>query len=445
MLNPEELQEELQTVSDLARRAGARTTLLKISDDLENDLREALTEIGQVSNIVAIFDTNTAKACGESLLATLPRSINVHRRELAADSVCSRASARRIVVPEDTDCVLTIGSGTLTDLGKLVAGANNIPQIACATAASMNGFTSKLAATLDDGVKLTHPAPPPRAVIAAPDVLAAAPAGMNAAGFGDLLSKQISAADWRLAHHLLDAPWDLPVVEQLDHVERFIAGDVDRAIADHQPQALANLLGGLYVTGIAMQAASPGTQASGAEHLFSHYLDMIAGAPDFEHRAAFHGAQVALGSLVAIRAWERLRDVCSKRPPAVPPHLTSTQARAAFLDANFGSLAPTLRQMHERKNWDGAFRQKLVQRLHDGALVAEIRSMLPTFATHHSRLERSGCPTTMAAIGVSASLAAQAIRLAPWVRARYTVLHALEDLGELEDFATDCARELAEP
>lgn len=445
MLNPEELQEELRIVSALASRAGARTTFLRISDDLENDLRDALDEVGQPSNIVAIFDANTAKACGDSLLSGVPPTIKVHRRELPADALCSRALASQIDLPADADCVLSIGSGTLTDLGKLIAGAHNIPQIACATAASMNGFTSKLAATLDEGVKLTHPAPPPRAVIASPAVLASAPAGMNAAGFGDLLSKQISAADWRLAHHLLNAPWDPPVVEQLDHVEHFIAGDVDGGIAASLPQAAANLLGGLYVTGIAMQSASPGTQASGAEHLFSHYLDMIAGAPDFEHRAAFHGAQVALGCLIALRAWERLSLVCSKSQPPIPSHLTSSRTRAGFIDANFGSLAPTLREMHERKDWDGAFRRELVGRLKGGELVAEIRSALPTFTMHHARLSRCGCPTTLAGIGVSETLGAQAIRLAPWVRARYTVLHALEDLGELEDFALDCARELAGP
>ena len=44
----------------------------------------------------------------------------------------------------------------------------------------------------------------PVACLADVGVLAAAPAPMIAAGFGDLLSRPVSCADWYLSHRLLD-------------------------------------------------------------------------------------------------------------------------------------------------------------------------------------------------------------------------------------------------
>src|SRR5699024_8571233 len=122
----------------------------------------------------------------------------------AGESVATRFDA-------SVDVILSVGSGTITDIAKLTARTLDRPMVAVATAASMNGFTSGLAATLDDGIKLTKKAPPPRAAWALPSTLQAAPHEMTAAGLGDLHSKPVSSADWRLSHHLNGAPWDVPV------------------------------------------------------------------------------------------------------------------------------------------------------------------------------------------------------------------------------------------
>ena len=105
---------------------------------------------------------------------------------------------------EKTAGIIGVGSGTINDICKAAATATGKTLITVATAASMNGYTSAISALTVDGVKITEPCHPPVAVIADPEMLASAPQIMSAAGFGDLLSKDASTADWILSNALLD-------------------------------------------------------------------------------------------------------------------------------------------------------------------------------------------------------------------------------------------------
>src|ERR1041385_7402823 len=82
-----------------------------------------------------------------------------------------------------------VGSGTINDLTKLAAHRAGRPYMVVATAASMDGYTAFGASITDRGSKQTFACPAPRAVIADMDVIAAAPAALNAAGYADLLAK----------------------------------------------------------------------------------------------------------------------------------------------------------------------------------------------------------------------------------------------------------------
>ena len=80
-----------------------------------------------------------------------------------------------------------------------------IPYACIPTAPSANSYTSAIS-TIEEGVKTTRPCAPPIGILADIDLLTAAPYRMIAAGFGDLVSKPVSQADWLLSHHLLDTP-----------------------------------------------------------------------------------------------------------------------------------------------------------------------------------------------------------------------------------------------
>ena len=97
---------------------------------------------------------------------------------------------------------VVVGSGTLNDITKLAAQRLKRGYLCVATAASMDGYTAFGAAITADGFKQTMACAAPRALLADLDILAAAPAAMNATGYGDLLGKITAGADWLLADAL---------------------------------------------------------------------------------------------------------------------------------------------------------------------------------------------------------------------------------------------------
>ena len=82
---------------------------------------------------------------------------------------------------------------------KLAAHRTGRRYVAVGTAASMDGYTAYGASITYNGSKQTFPCPAPIAVVADLDVMRAAPAELNAAGYADLMAKTVAGADWLLA------------------------------------------------------------------------------------------------------------------------------------------------------------------------------------------------------------------------------------------------------
>jgi glycerol-1-phosphate dehydrogenase [NAD(P)+] len=104
------------------------------------------------------------------------------------------------------DLVVTVGSGTLCDIGKVAAGDR--PHIVVQTAASVNGFADNQSVLLINGVKRTARSGWPTALIVDADVLEGAPPLLNRSGLGDMMSMFTAPADWYLSSLVdLDRGW----------------------------------------------------------------------------------------------------------------------------------------------------------------------------------------------------------------------------------------------
>jgi len=188
--------------------------------------------------------------------------------------------------------IVAVGAGTVNDIAKTAAFSLQRPYVSVGTALSMNGYTSAISALLDGGVKRTVPAAPPIAVIMDLDICAEAPSKMTRAGFGDMLSKPFSEADWRLAHAIDGIPWHAAPGELLASVYPSMLAD-SHAIGRCEAEALRSLTHAILLSGMAMAFAGVSSPASGGEHLISHYWDMgqYAGGG---HPFALHGTQVGI-------------------------------------------------------------------------------------------------------------------------------------------------------
>ena len=239
-------------------------------------------------------------------------------------------------------CVLTVGSGTITDIGK--AAAPVAAALVCVqTAASVNGYADPFSVLLRDGVKRTTPTRWPDALLIDSAVLASAPAELNRAGLGDEMAMFTASADWYLASVLGTAPADgadpawHPAIAWLTRAEgdrlAELAGCLDSA------DGLAGLARILTLSGIAMGVAGSTAPASGMEHAVSHLLEM-AGDARGEH-GSFHGTQVGVASVLAAATWQHVRDRIAEHGLDRPVFLPGPDEARDRIQESFAWLDPS--------------------------------------------------------------------------------------------------------
>ena len=136
-------------------------------------------------------------------------------------------------------------------------------------------------------------------------VMAAAPQVMTASGYGDLLGKIPAGADWILS--------DVLGIEAIDQgvwelVQGPLRGAVSRPaeLAVGDVSATGELVEGLLMSGLAMQAHQSSRPASGAEHQFSHLWEMEGHGVDITPRRLSHGFKVGIGTVAIAALYERL-------------------------------------------------------------------------------------------------------------------------------------------
>lgn len=333
--------------------------------------------------------------------------------------------------------LIALGAGTVNDCTKLPAFREGLPYGVITTAASMNGYTSAIAAILQGGVKRTLSAAPPRFVLTDLDVVASAPIDMARAGLGDLLSKPVSSADWRLSHRLLGEPFmALPVMMVEDAFRRTQA--LAEGIGQGRPEALGPLMEALLISGISMASAGSSSPASGGEHLLSHLWDMTShyrGRP-----VGAHGAQVGVATLVTATLYQKIR-AWKPGPDALEHALAHWQPWESYRSRLQG-LPDALRPLVEIESraklpTRDALRARLETVLGGWeALGADLDAWRKEPKGLRKVLEAAGAPTTARALGIPEIELREAYRIARDIRARYTVLdlaYELVLLDALED------------
>jgi glycerol-1-phosphate dehydrogenase [NAD(P)+] len=343
---------------------------------------------------------------------------------------------------------VAVGSGTVNDLVKRASFESERPYMTVATAASMDGYASFGASITKEGFKHTMECPAPRAVLADLDILVAAPPGMTASGYGDLLAKIPAGADWLIADALEVEPIDPRAWTLVQEPLREATGR-PQALQAADAGAMEGLIEGLVMSGLAMQAASSSRPASGAEHQFSHLWEMegLGQHPPAGQVPLSHGFKVALGTVSISALYERLLacDLAAVDVEAVAGSWPSwEQVQRSVRDA-FASdrLAEPVVAQSQAKYVDA---QELARRL---ALLVErwpelrerLREQLLPARQVRAQLREAGCPTTPAEIGLSMQALRCTYRRAQLIRQRYTILDLLNETGLLDK----CVDELFAP
>lgn len=190
--------------------AGEKTLPIKVEEIvLGKQAADSLLDYVKRKNnqhIVLVCDANTHRIAGIDLENRLNQAgfqaecLIIPENE-AGDVTADERSLIHVLIhmKQTTDVMIAVGSGTIHDIVRFAAFQRDLPFISYPTAPSVDGFTSAGAPIILYGTKTTIQTKAPSALFADLDLLKAAPQSMVAAGFGDMLGKITSLADWEIS------------------------------------------------------------------------------------------------------------------------------------------------------------------------------------------------------------------------------------------------------
>ena len=372
---------------------------------------EYLTQYGLTGKRVAVYDENTYRAEG-LVRPAADAEVMLPPQGLHADE--HGTALLMNALPKDAKVLVAVGSGTIHDLTRYCASKMGIPFVSVPTAASVDGFCSNVCALTWGGCKKTVYCGSPDLVIADLDVISKAPLYLALSGMGDVLGKYIALADWRIAH-LLTGEFLCERIAKLSADAAQAVLESADGIAAGEVSAYEKLMGGLCLSGLAMQMMGNSRPASGAEHHISHLIEM-APEPLGIRSDALHGEKVGVATLLVSRYYHNLAEMDDLPEQAMPyPAPDAAYLRAAFgeklidgiLEENADDPATQVEAAVLRAKWE------------------EIRALLraiPTAESLEALYARVGAKKCLADLGIGEDKLPLIYEYSPLIRGRLTFM-----------------------
>lgn len=393
-----------------------------IEEGAVEKLEEAMSDgfLKKYISPLLICDTNTCKVTEDIMEDIYDRCqvLVLDAEELHADQHAIKIVENNM--EEDIDLILAVGTGTIHDISRYMAFQYKIPFISVPTAASVDGFTSTVAAMTWNGLKKTVQSVPPVAVYADSNIFAEAPKRLTSSGVSDLLGKYICLLDWKIAHMLTDEY----ICDEIIKLEEKAMRTVRSCLADiseGDKESCEKLMYALILSGLATQMAGNSRPASCAEHQLSHLweLEVLNGPLD-----ALHGEMVSVGTMIVLREYKRAAKAIREGRCSVR---TQWEDDTELLERTFGS----------RGFFEGIVEENTPEPLLkisparlEACLdkIAGLIEELPEEEELARMMDRAGCKRSVYEIGLSEEIIPQSLKLAPYVRRRLSFLRILRML-----------------
>lgn len=387
--------------------------------------------------LCVVCDEHTEKAAGFQVYGELTKAgydfskVLYHEPELVPDEQALVYLFTQ--VPQDCDLIIAVGSGTINDLCRYVSYKMKIDYYIVGTAPSMDGYASNVSPLIIRHLKTTYTARPARVIIGDLQVLCEAPMPMLAAGVGDILGKYVCLADWKLAHKINGeylCPEMVALVQK--SIEKVIQNT--EAAAKREKDAVAAIMEGLVLSGIAMSYVGNSRPASGSEHHMSHYWEMMF---LMEHRPdPLHGTKVGVATVAALRLYEMLKEKKDIGFPQQAPDFSYEIWEEEIQNA-YGPAAPGVLKLEREigKNTD----QEVMRRRRiwekEQEKIWPVLEELPLAKTVEQILKSMGAPTSPAELAVPPETFKRGIYFAKDLRNRFGLLQVLFDFNLQEVFS----------
>ena len=433
---------------ECGRTHSTKFSKMIMEDGAAAKLPGLLKELGCKKPYV-ICDTHTYEACGaevfealkkagiafESIILKSPENGDLPADELSFGRVC-------MAFPKDCDMVVSVGAGTINDLGRYASYITGRDFVLVLTSPSMDGAVSGVAPLIQNQLKITFPAHAPLALVADVGIMSRSPMKMLSAGVGDILGKYNCLTDWKLSA-MINGEYFCPTIEGIMRSAIDKTMEAAGKLTERRDEDIRTLTEGLVLSGVAMDFAGNSRPASGAEHHISHYFEMqflFDGIP-----AVLHGTKVGIGTVMMLRLYNELakmdrpdfaalkKDAAERA--AAGPYEESAEFAAwkAEMERAYRGAAPMVIALEQKAQKNAPAR--LLKRLesiekHWDDIVA-LAKTAPASEAIRGVLEGLGAPVRPDQVGVCRQYVEDGILYAKELRDRYTILQLLWDIKRL--------------
>jgi len=411
-----------------------------IGKDLIRRTPELIDRRGFGCHCVLVADDITYAVAGEAVFRALEAAgfavtrCVIHRdgEMLPDETACGEVL---LSIQPETSFLISVGSGSITDITRVNAMRTNLPFVCVGTAPSMDGYTSVISPLLFRKVKIHRAGICPEIILCDLDVLATAPPAMIASGVGDVLGKYIANADWLLGHIINDEPYcgacASIVIEAAGKL-------IDNAaeIKQRTEKGIRMLIEALILSGLTILIIGHTRAVSSIEHNIAQFWEMrkiMAG----EHPPQ-HGASVGVSTLLIWPFFARFADEDLSRLDleGIERRRISRPDRERWVIHAYGDEGgrDIMRENPgDFLTWDEQKRRILTAKARFADIQAVLRA-LPPVSRIEETLRALGAERTPEEEEIGAELLGLSLRCAKEYRTRYTLFKLLDECGLLEEY-----------
>lgn len=249
----------------------------------------------------SVVKKRAGKACGESLEKASLES----KWYVVADASMDTVGKLYGKISESApDFIIGFGGGRSVDVAKMTAFRLGRPFLSVPTSASHDGISSPFVSVRGTDKPHSIKANTPLGVLADTHLLSQAPPRLLAGGCGDLVAKITAVKDWELARDDVGEYFG-SYAANLAYMSAKIILDESEKLKQRDSFSIRTIVEALISAGVAACIAGSSRPCSGAEHLFSHALEYVAGRD-----CGLHGERVGLGTIMMARLhgldWENV-------------------------------------------------------------------------------------------------------------------------------------------
>ena len=385
-----------------------------------------------------IADKNTYSAAGEEVTeildnAGIKNEKYVFLKENLEPNETNVGLAVMNFNPE-YDVIIGVGSGVINDISKIVANVAGKKYIIVGTAPSMDGYASASSSMTMQGLKISLNSKCADVIVGDIDILSNAPIKMMISGLGDMLAKYVSICEWRISN-LINGEYYCEDIAKLvrDSLEKCV--DNAEGLLNRDTEGVKAVFEGLIICGAAMKFAGVSRPASGIEHYLSHIWDMR--GVEFGLPVEFHGIQCAVGTLIAVKLYERIKSITPDRQKALDYVQTFDFSKwSEELRTFLGKGAESMIALEEKEGKYNLEKHKkrldvIIEKWDD--ILKIINEELPPISDLHMLFDKVALPKSMEEIKIDKEILPKTFKSAKDIRDKYVLPRLCWDLGIIDE------------